>query len=135
MARKGQENLIPQNKRTKDEQRKIARQGGIASGKARRKIKDVKEAFRIALGMDGAKKGDVHLTNAESIAAVTMEEILKNRNVKWLSVLMDALYGKEQKIDHVSSDGSMSPKSATFDLSGFTPEQIADLSQAAFRGE
>ena len=29
-------NLIPQNKRTKEEQRKIARMGGIASGKARR---------------------------------------------------------------------------------------------------
>ena len=30
-------NLIPQSERTKDEQRKIARMGGIASGKARRK--------------------------------------------------------------------------------------------------
>lgn len=29
-------NLIPQSERTKDEQRKIARLGGIASGKARR---------------------------------------------------------------------------------------------------
>ena len=29
-------NLIPQNKRTKEEQREIARMGGIASGKARR---------------------------------------------------------------------------------------------------
>ena len=29
-------NLIPQSERTKDEQRKIARMGGIASGKARR---------------------------------------------------------------------------------------------------
>ena len=31
-----EKNLIPQNKRTKDEQREIARMGGIASGKARR---------------------------------------------------------------------------------------------------
>ena len=30
------ENLKPQNTRTKEEQRKIARSGGIASGKARR---------------------------------------------------------------------------------------------------
>ena len=29
-------NLIPQSERTKDEQREIARMGGIASGKARR---------------------------------------------------------------------------------------------------
>lgn len=32
-------NLIPLNERTKDEQREIAKKGGIASGKARRKKK------------------------------------------------------------------------------------------------
>ncbi|MCO8194411.1 KGG domain-containing protein [Anaerofustis sp. NSJ-163] len=32
-------NLIPLNERTKEEQREIARKGGIASGKARRKKK------------------------------------------------------------------------------------------------
>ena len=36
MANETTKNLIPQNKRTKEEQRKIARMGGIASGKARR---------------------------------------------------------------------------------------------------
>lgn len=36
MARKTDSNLIPLNKRTKDEQREIQRKGGIASGKARR---------------------------------------------------------------------------------------------------
>ena len=36
MANETTKNLIPQSKRTKDEQRKIARMGGIASGKARR---------------------------------------------------------------------------------------------------
>ena len=36
MANETTKNLIPQNKRTKDEQREIARMGGIASGKARR---------------------------------------------------------------------------------------------------
>ena len=33
---KGQDNLIPFNERTEEEQREIARQGGIASGEARR---------------------------------------------------------------------------------------------------
>ena len=37
MANKGQDNLIPFNQRTEEEQREIARQGGIASGEARRK--------------------------------------------------------------------------------------------------
>ena len=36
MANETTKNLIPQNKRTKEEQREIARMGGIASGKARR---------------------------------------------------------------------------------------------------
>lgn len=31
------ENLIPLNERTKEEQRKIQKKGGVASGKARRK--------------------------------------------------------------------------------------------------
>ena len=36
-------NLIPFNERTEDEQRKIARQGGIASGKARREKKTIQK--------------------------------------------------------------------------------------------
>ena len=36
MANKGQENLIPMNERTKEEQRQIATMGGIASGIARK---------------------------------------------------------------------------------------------------
>ena len=36
MANETSKNLIPQSERTKDEQREIARLGGIASGKARR---------------------------------------------------------------------------------------------------
>lgn len=38
-----EKNLIPQNKRTKKEQREIARKGGIASGKARAERKTFKE--------------------------------------------------------------------------------------------
>ena len=36
MANKGQENLIPFTERTEEEQREIARQGGIRSGEVRR---------------------------------------------------------------------------------------------------
>lgn len=39
----GHKNLIPQNMRTKDEQRRIARAGGIASGKARRERKRMRD--------------------------------------------------------------------------------------------
>lgn len=42
-----QEDLIPFNKRTEDEQRNIARQGGIASGAARRRKKTYAELAEI----------------------------------------------------------------------------------------
>lgn len=44
-----EQNLKPQNKRTKEEQREIATKGGIASGKARKKRKEFKEALKTAL--------------------------------------------------------------------------------------
>ena len=42
----GAENLIPMNKRTKDEQKKIATMGGRASGKKRRMDKTCREVFK-----------------------------------------------------------------------------------------
>ena len=38
-------NLIPQNKRTKEEQRAIAKKGGIASGEARREKKRISQIY------------------------------------------------------------------------------------------
>ena len=43
MENETSKNLIPQSKRTKDEQREIARKGGIASGVARREKKTVQK--------------------------------------------------------------------------------------------
>lgn len=42
-----EENLIPFNKRTEDEQREIARKGGIASGASRRAYKSLKQAAKV----------------------------------------------------------------------------------------
>lgn len=47
----GQENLIPFNERTEEEQREIARKGGIASGEARRRKRDIKDSLDILLSM------------------------------------------------------------------------------------
>ena len=56
MANDGIENLIPQSERTKEEQREIARLGGIASGKARREKRDRKQMASdlLDLTMQGA---------------------------------------------------------------------------------
>ena len=51
MARKGVENLIPQNERTKEEQRAIAKKGGVASGVARREKAQLKSAVKLILSL------------------------------------------------------------------------------------
>lgn len=57
MAHKGQENLIPFNERTEEEQREIARQGGIASGKARQEKATFKKTLERLLDEEYIKKG------------------------------------------------------------------------------
>lgn len=49
MPRDGTKNLKPMNQRTKEEARKIARKGGINSGKARRKKANLKKALNTIL--------------------------------------------------------------------------------------
>jgi hypothetical protein len=46
-----QEDLIPMNERTKEEQKKIATMGGIASGEARRKKKTMEEQAKLLLSL------------------------------------------------------------------------------------
>lgn len=50
------ENLIPMNRRTKSEQRKIATAGGKASGEARRKKRDMRKAAEMLLNMPVSSK-------------------------------------------------------------------------------
>lgn len=47
-----EQNLVPQNKRTKTEQRVIARMGGIASGKSRRERKTLAQIGDMIGGLD-----------------------------------------------------------------------------------
>lgn len=50
------EHLVPQSERTKEEQKEIAKKGGIASGEARRQKKTMREWLEIA--MQAAMKAD-----------------------------------------------------------------------------
>lgn len=51
-----EENLIPFNERSESEQREIARQGGIASGVARRRKRSMKEAADLYLSLPVSDK-------------------------------------------------------------------------------
>lgn len=52
----GSENLIPLNERTKEEQKKIATMGGIASGKSRAARKTLKEELLLLLENEDIQK-------------------------------------------------------------------------------
>lgn len=81
-----EENLIPFTERTKEEQREIARQGGIASGKARRERKTLKEELLLLL-----EKGDTQ----EKISLAMIQEALDG-NTKAFEVIRDTIGEKPE---------------------------------------
>ena len=80
-----EQNLIPANKRTKDEHREIAKKGGIASGKARRKKANLRKAFETILQAEVASPNvkkqledlGFESTNEMALAMVMMQKAMK----------------------------------------------------------
>lgn len=94
---KGHENLIPQNKRTKEEQRAIARKGGIASGKARAKRKTLKEELLALLS-----QGDTQ----QKVSVAVLQRALDG-DIKAFEVIRDTIGEKptdKQEIKVVDTD-------------------------------
>lgn len=107
------ENLIPFNERTEEEQRKIQRKGGIASGKARREKADLKKKVNQILEMDvfspqlkeTLEGMNLTTTNQSAIAVQLLQQALKGnmRAIELFAKLnsnegtKDALDKKEQK--------------------------------------
>lgn len=107
------ENLIPFNERTEEEQRKIQRKGGIASGKARREKADLKKKVNQILEMDvfspqlkeALEEKGLNATNQTAIATVLLQKALKGdmRAIELLAKMngnegtKDPLDKKEQK--------------------------------------
>ena len=96
-----EENLIPMNERTKDEQRRIATMGGIASGVSRRQTADMKKRLKEIVNMalrDGkiddittladAKNANLSIADALLVKLVLMA---LNGNVKAMNTLMGML--------------------------------------------
>lgn len=83
-------NLIPQSERTKEEQREIARMGGIASGKARRERKTLKEELLLLLS-----QGDTQ----EKISLSLIKQALDG-NTKAFEIIRDTVGEKpKEEID------------------------------------
>jgi hypothetical protein len=95
------EDLIPQSERTKEEQKIIARMGGIASGKARKKQKEFKERLSIALGyLNKIKSSEADSEEEKQIIKeigydtfIVLKEIEKG-NLTAIDRFWDRLYGK-----------------------------------------
>lgn len=84
------ENLVDLRDRTTEEQREIARKGGIASGESRRKRKTLKEELLLLL-----EKGDTQ----EKISIALLQKAM-NGDTKAFEVLRDTVGEKPvEKID------------------------------------
>lgn len=82
-----EQNLIPQNKRTKSEQREIAKKGGQASGKARRERKTLKEELITLLETNNYNK---------KISLSLIQEALRG-NVKAFKIIRDTIRRKAKR--------------------------------------
>lgn len=87
------DNLIPQSERTKEEQRAIARKGGIASGKARREKKLMRETLDVLLSMPMKNGKFADVESIRSFAA------LKGKNISVQDAILIAQVQKAMKGD------------------------------------
>ena len=106
-----EQNLIPNSERTPSELREMARNGGLASGEARRKRKTLKEELLLMLS-----DGDIQ----EKISLALINEAINGNNAgsvtKAFEVIRDTI--GERPIDKVQSTQTV------VDMSAFSTEEI-----------
>lgn len=99
------QNLIPMNKRTKDEQRRITSKGGKASGEARRERKELRELMLTLLDEDLTMDGEK--TNAKvAMAKTLLYSALKDKDLAKIKYIAE-LIGESpaQRIEVTGKDG------------------------------
>lgn len=84
------DNLIPLNKRTKAEQRRIVTKGGIASGEARRNKRMLKEIFETLLNEEITDKNGVKRTVKEAGAMNIVKQYISG-NLKAFELVRDTI--------------------------------------------
>jgi hypothetical protein len=101
---KGEENLIPFDDRTEEEQRQIRKSGGVASGEARRRKRDIRLAMEALLEKQYKGKDGKELSGAEAIALKQMEKALKG-DAKAFELVRDTAGQKPvEKVEQVNID-------------------------------
>jgi hypothetical protein len=94
-----EQNLKPQNKRTKSEQREIARKGGIKSGEVRRKKKALKETMQMLLDLPVS---DTKVCKSMAKFGIETDEIDNNTRLMY-SLLKKAFNGDVAAVKEVRS--------------------------------
>lgn len=101
-----EQNLIPNSERTPNELREMARNGGLASGEARRKRKTLKEELLLMLS-----EGDTQ----KSVTLALIEKAISG-DTKAFEVIRDTI--GEKPVDKVQATQTV------VDMSAFSTEEI-----------
>lgn len=112
-----EQNLIPQSERTKEEQREIARQGGIASGRARAEKRDLRRALEALLEKEYTDKNGKTLTGTEAITVKLFEQAMKG-NIRAFETLRDTVGQKpveKVEVAQIDRDQSLQELKELFD--------------------
>lgn len=88
MPQNGTKNLIPTNKRSKEEAKRLGKKGGIASGKARREKKTLRQCLEILLERTLKDKKGIEMSGAEAVSLKVFEKALKG-DIRAFEVLRD----------------------------------------------
>jgi hypothetical protein len=99
-----EQNLIPNSERTPNELREQTQRGGIASGEARRRKRDIRLALEALLEKDITDKHGNTMSTAEAIAIKQIEKALKG-DTKAFEVVRDSAGQKPvEKVSVGASD-------------------------------
>ena len=112
-----EQNLKPQNMRTKEEQREIAKSGGKKSGEVRRKRKTIKQQLELLLSTpvsnEDLKKqikkwgiDDDDINNQMAVTVSLYQQALKG-NTKAIEIIRDTVGEKPvEKLEHSGNIGN-----------------------------
>ena len=131
------EDLIPQNKRTKDEQKRIARMGGIASGKARRKKADLRKAMQEAMETVWKDKKGQERTGQEIAIAGIIANLSDPSGRNWgkafemMAMLTGQNMTKEQVAKIKAETALTKAKTKALEQDGGSMADIEDLTPLA----
>ena len=127
------DNLIPQSERAKDEQREIAKMGGIASGKARREKKAMKDTLAALLSMPLRNGKGADLDTIKNLAAVKGKNITVQEAIM-LAQIQKAMKGDTRAAEFIrDSSGNKLKDSVEVSgavnnpFAGFTTEELKKL--------